>query len=241
MPTDGLFFRVLRRFNILWFAILGVVVIAVTAYQVYSNPIFREYLVAVVKPVKATVLPAAKPGISVMPETYGSYDTEYAPWGGKVFVAVRNYPLPEPITPEAMQGYKPAETVNVLVIDAKGGDSVWLFPTNKQVIVSRDSLFEGAAKGFSKPQTDPRPVIGMVMLVAPDGTAKTEPSAVYVWTKESGKTVKLFVADKVLSFDQSGADRYLILYEKGTETHVATYALPEFKLISDKRVPDLPK
>lgn len=251
MPQDCLFFRILRRFNILWGALVGVALIALIGFCAYQHLYLH-------KPVAWEPYPSAgfataediRPftpmasEITVTPDAFGSANTEYGPWSGRLFVATRSNPLPNPMTPENFKNYVANTVVNILVVDAKHGDGAWLFPTNAQSILSRDAVFEGGAKGVTQPETDPRPVLGMVLFVADTdktGALIRKTQAVYVWTKQSAKLVKLFAADKVLSYDQSGADRYLILYQAGKETRLATYSVPEFKQISDKLMPSLPK
>jgi hypothetical protein len=245
MPQDGLFFRVLRRFNILWLAILGLVLTAAAGQQLCKSAYVRQHIVRGLVATDLAQPKVAAPGeLAVIPDNFGSSDTEYRPWAGKVFVARRFMPMPEPATPESFKDYVPSQDVNILVTDAKSGEGVWLFPTNQQVITSRDAVYEGAAKAVTQSNTDPRPVVGMVMMVTDIGKAGKaikDTASVYLWTKQSAKMVKLFAADKVLSYDQSGAERYMILYQRGAETRLATYAVPGFDLQSDKRMPDMPK
>lgn len=237
---DGLFFRVLRRFNILWVAIAGLIIIVGGGYHVWKNVYIRHELFGThFVPPKAIADKVG--GYALDPANYGSSDTTYGPWDGAAFTLSRINPLPDSAKPEAFENYIPREVVNLMMFDPATGESFWLFPTNKQTIGARDAVYEGAAKEPAAPGADKRPILGMVMTVTDAETNKSGMVSVYRWLKGSKSAVKLFTADTLLSFGQSGADRYVILYQKGKETHSAVYSLPDFKQLSDKRMPDAPK
>ena len=245
MPQDGLFFRVLRRFNILWVAIAGLVIIAISGYQLCTNAQFRHNLMP---NLKSESLPPPAPvakELSIVSDNFGSADTQYGPWDGQVLVATRDTPFPDPSEPDAFKNYTPSQAVNVMVFDNKSGKGAWIFPDNNQVITSRDAVYEGAAKANTAPGTDPRPVVGMVMIVtAADKAAKAKSAdklSVYLWTKGAPTAVKLLAADGLQSLGQSGADRYVVVYQKGKETRAAVYSVPEFKKLSDNSLPEAPK
>jgi hypothetical protein len=242
MPQDGLFFRVLRRFNILWIALLGVLLIAATAYNLCHQPWLRHHFTPGPQVGSAAI---AAGGFTVSPASYASQDTQDGPFDDQVFVLNHVAPAPDFRSSEGFKDFVPPYVANVMVFNNKTVEGAWLFPTNKQVIVSRDAVYEGAAKQQMPAASDPRPVIGMVMLVRakPVKVGETAKDGVsfYVWTKGTAAAVKLIAADVAQTFGQVGADRYVILYKKGAETRVATYSVPEFKPLSDKRVPDAPK
>jgi hypothetical protein len=245
---DGLFFRVLRRFNILWIAIAGLVIIAASGYHLYKYFGVRHHMpmVGFLSEPRVALASSSPSEPWIVPDDYGSAETQYGPWDGKLFVLMRNNPIPDLQTPDAFEGYVPSVVMNVLVVDPKSGEGAWLFPTNKQIINIREALFEGAAKVQSQPATDQRPAMGMVMYVTDTDTNKDgkltakDATSVYFWLKGATSATKLFSADRILNYNQAGADRYVILYQKGKETHSAVYSLPDFKQLSDKRMPDAP-
>jgi hypothetical protein len=133
-----------------------------------------------------------------------------------------------------------------MVLDEKTGGGLWLFPSSKQIITSRDALYVGASTKQTAAATDLRQAYGMVMCVSGvDQKAKSAAvnncSALFVWTKAMPAAKKVLDIDEMISMGQYGADRYIVVYRKGTEVKSITYALPEFALLSDKPLPAAPK
>lgn len=246
MPQDGLFFRVLRRFNIIWVALLGVLLIVGFGYHCWKNPMLRHELLG--KPVASTVslgvLPTAAQEV-LDPESFGSETSYYGPDENTVMVLNKYNAVPT--APEDYANYVPKQAINVMVLDQKTGGGQWLFPGKKQIVVSRDALYEGAATTKTVPATDLRPAIGMTLGVIDadtdkDGalTTKDTPS-LYVWTKGMPAAKKLMVMDEMISVGQYGADRYIVVYRKGKELRTVTYTIPEFTVVADKPLPATPK
>ena len=247
MPQDGLFFRVLRRFNMIWIAIAGILLIVTTGQLIYKNAIIRHELFGT-KYSQFEMLPRGVPAkTQLRPETFGTPDTEYGPNLNTIMVLSRFGGLP--LSPSAVdiRNFVPNRTINIMVLDEKTGDGHWLFPTNNQLIVTRDALYQGAATAFSTPASDARPVIGMVMAVAENDTAKdgkivtSEPSALYVWLKGQPSAKKLLALDEMISIGQPSPDRYTVIYRSGNELKSVAYSVPDFKVLSSKVLPAAPK
>jgi hypothetical protein len=240
MPQDGLFFRVLRRFNMILVAIICLALIAFVGWHLYKTPAVRGSLLgyhhAVAKPL------VTKAQVAIQPENYGTPDTIYGPHLNTVLVLNRNMPFPTAEAPEAFENYVPRQALNIMVLDEKTGTGHWLFADNKQIITMRDALYEGEAVARTTPATDTRPVLGMVMVVVPDAAAKTAKlQAIYAWTKQLGTAKKLVDTDEMVSISQTAENRYVVIYRKGPATRSATYSVPDFKLLSDVELPAAPK
>jgi len=245
MPQDGLFFRVLRRFNTILATLIGLAILIGGGFGAYNYYQMQKVMHARMSALGVNA-PSASPGeLSLLPATLGSAEAAYSPWDGTTFTLSRTAPLPDAATPDAYVGFTPNEVVNMMVIDPKTGEGSWLFAGNEQIIDMRDAVYEGAAQGATTTTTDVRPVLGMVLFVRPaDKEGKATASAgttVYMWSKASGAMVKLLTADKIETYDQAGADRYVIVYDKGGRMHAATWSIPGFKPLSDKTMPATPK
>ena len=135
------------------------------------------------------------------------------------------------------------ERANLLVVHADGGPSRWLFRDNDRAILSQDSVL------VSEPVTgEPPPkAIGLVVKTAgikidENGTMTLEgPQALYIYHVGGTEAVPFFSADVILDSRQFGADRYVVIYENGASTKLATYSIPDFKLISEQPLPNMPK
>jgi hypothetical protein len=245
MPQDGLFFRVLRRFNMILVTIIALAVIGAVGWHVWKNPGFRHELTG--RPAFVLPAPAAQgEALVVEPENYGTSDTVYGPHQNTVMVLYRYPPFAAPGKAEEYPNYAPKQAVNIMVLDAKNGDGHWLFPDNKQVIVMRDALYEGPAESYTTPDTDKRPVLGMVLMVAPADTNKNgmldvgDAATLYAWTKGAAAAKALVAIDEMISVGQYD-DHYIVVYKKGKDLKSATYSVPEFKLLADKVLPKAPK
>jgi hypothetical protein len=241
MPQDGLFFRVLRRFNIVMATLIGLSLIAFVGWHLYKTPHLRREVLG--QPVASPVSQFAwqKTGMSVDPENYGT------------LVLSRNTPFPVAGTPDAFENYVPKQVLNVMVLDEKTGAGHWLFADNKQTIPMRDALYEGAPVAHTTPyegapvahttpSTDTRPVLGMVMVVVPEAQAKAaKTQVIYAWTKRLGDAKKLVEMDEIVSIGQPEENRYVVIYRKGKALKSATYSVPDFKLLSEIDLPAAPK
>lgn len=243
MPQDGLFFRVLRRFNIIIGTILGLSLIAVIGWHLYKTPEFRRAVIG--QPIVSFPYrhPVAQPDVVIEPENYGTPDTSYGPHGNTVLVLNRFAPFPTAAMPSDFEGYTPKRAINIMVLDEKAGTGHWLFATNKQFIALRDALYQGPVVTHTTPATDTRPLLGMVMEVAPDAEKPgvSKPEAIYAWTKRLGEAKKLLDVDAMISVDQTAEDRYVVIYRKGKAIKSATYSVPDFKLLSEGDLPAAPK
>jgi hypothetical protein len=257
MPQDGLFFRVLRRFNMILVTVIGLVIIAgagVAAwnYFVHILPMQEQFRSGFITEPKAAV-PAAPTDI-VVSDDYATPNADYNP-GGYIQVlrrvpgsaqVIRSFSSTDPYG-VAAPSYPGVEDVNIMVVDPKSGKGHWLFEGTKRNIVMREAIYEGANKVKTVSQTDTRPLIGLVFWVVETDTDKdgaltaSDAITLCLWLKGETRVTKLMQVDYLLSTSQITADRWLVTYRKGKELHTALYSVPEFQLVADNVLPDAPK
>ncbi len=123
--------------------------------------------------------------------------------------------------------------VNILIVNGDDASSRWMFPDNGQTILSRDELHAGDGAGaFS-------PVTGLVLTVGNTGGDGPHKS-LYFYRVGGGPAVRFMTADDVISGEQVGADRYLVLSRNGMHSTAAVYSLIDLRVLSQKPMPDVP-
>ena len=135
------------------------------------------------------------------------------------------------------------QDVNILLVDGNGAGH-WVFRGNERTISARDTILESVSDtGNSQEQN----AIGLAITVIDadtngDGklTAKDR-KTLYGYLLGSEGAVKLMTADDFLGASQFGADRYVVVYADKETARSAVFSLPDFKLISDNPLPNVPK
>ncbi len=119
-------------------------------------------------------------------------------------------------------------SANILIVNGDDATSRWMFPDNDQSILKRSELHNNDGAWS--------PVAGLVLTVAtPAG------ESLYYYRVGGGPAVRFLTADSVISGDQVGSDRYLVLARRGTKVTASVYSLVDFKLVTEKAAPDLPQ
>jgi hypothetical protein len=157
--------------------------------------------------------------------------------------------------------YREPRDVNLLLVDGMTSESRWLFRGNHRnivtwsVVTAASAPQEPAATG---PVVIPAPgfdgsiapnipgVAALVVTVVDTDTNKDgelgdgDSRSLYVYRPGGGEAVKLLTADIVKVSSQVGTDRYVVVYEKGKSAMTAVYSVPEFKLLSERPLPNVP-
>lgn len=154
-----------------------------------------------------------------------------------------------------------AETqdVNLLAVDADNSTGHWLFKGYDRMILTKDGVQESwpsaptgtgptiiRAPGSGVAQDAPSTIALVIEAVDADTdrdgkiTAKDKHS-LYVYRAGMTEAVKIITADDFLSVQQIGSDKYLVICENGKTASAATFSLPDFKLLSEKPLPNVPK
>lgn len=242
MPQESLFFRILHRVNTILLTIIGLAIVFGAGYGIWYEherqhglDISRAELQAATDLAKLPPVPDI-----VVGEDYASLGSDYNPNG---YINILKHASHPPLN-----DYGPGtDDVNAMVVDPRTGKGAWLFAGTKRNIVTREGIYEGAVKGRTTAETDTRPLIGLVLWVAETDTDKdgalTNADAItlYLWRKGETKVTKIRTVENLLSTSQVAADRWLITYRTGNTFHSALYSVPEFELIAENQLPEMPK
>lgn len=235
---DGLFFRIVRRINMLLVLVIALGLLAGGAFigwQKYKEGDFSfTPYDGIYKPPHLTA-DKMKPHYNVALAPYEAPIDPAHPAINGIFVLNRTMFGP----------YSYAETgevANIMEIDDKTGEGHWLFKG-----ADRNITFRGGVRKGDLPDgaaTDDRPLIGLVLWVVEKDANKDgsygfeDPISAYVWRFGETKPTKLFEADDGLSTGQMNGKLYAVVYVKGGKHISATYSIPDFKLVSEKVLPD---
>jgi hypothetical protein len=132
---------------------------------------------------------------------------------------------------EHWKGGATGAAVNLLIVNSDDATSRWMFPDNGQTILSRDEL-HGGDGGFV-------PVTGLVLAVSARDAEKPRES-LYFYRVGGGPAVRFLTVDTIISADQAGSDRYLVLARKDGHMTAALYSLIDFRVLAEKPAPDVP-
>jgi hypothetical protein len=125
-------------------------------------------------------------------------------------------------------------SVNLLIVNSDDASSRWMFPDNGQTILSRDELH------MTDGGTIYSPVTGLVLTVS-NTAGESARESLYYYRIGGGPAVRFLTVDSIVSAQQAGSDRYLVIYRSGTRTVAAVYSLVDFRAVAEKIVPDIPQ
>ncbi len=245
MADENRFFRFVGRFNTLAIAVvivgIAIVAIVLVAYSLIS-PWNNPYTVPV-----GHFAPVPKDA-----EKNYTYRIESEPlattgtnerilvlrrWQGEP----KEYGLAD-ISKVSSYSRSDVQDVNFLVVDGDSAASHWLFPGYDRSILSKDAVY-GARPATNTEQ----PLLAWVIQTVDADTNKDgeltpkDRKSLYVYRVGAGEAVKFLTTDNVLATQQIDADKYLVVYEKGKTATAATFSVPDFKLLSEKPLPNVPK
>jgi hypothetical protein len=239
MGDENRFFRLLWRFNAILLAVVGVagvVAIAAMAVDVLGRTPWE----------RPTGGFAPVPGKAEQNATYRLDGSGFAALGREQILALRRWdgaPSAHGLQMDAVEmsrsSYFPMQdTVNAVAID-DSGKSHWLFRGYERRIVGqqaiRASLEENAA------------VTAIVFTVLDADTNKDgkfsegDRKSLYLYRAGDALAQKILTVDEIRLNRQSAPDRYLIVSETGKAATVASYALPDFRLLATQPVPNVPE
>jgi hypothetical protein len=153
---------------------------------------------------------------------------------------------------DSSSGYRNVDAVNLLVIDTQSGASKWLFGGYKRRILSQEAVYQGAPKqpaplpAQSGSKTAIATAIALVLRTIDADTNKDgeldskDVQSLYYFRSNNARAVKFFSAEYILSSGETDTGDYLIVYEQGREAFAATFEIPDFKLKSTQKLPEVP-
>lgn len=144
------------------------------------------------------------------------------------------------VTPEA------SATVNLLIVDKKTGANKWLFQGFDRAIVSQETVLTGRWY-WHEPEVDDDIAIDLVVMKVidadsnGDGVLTSEDrQTLYVVRFPAAGPEKLLTADAIWFTVQKNKE-YQVGYRDAGEGYLATYALPDFTLVSKVKVEGMPQ
>jgi hypothetical protein len=254
MTDENRFFRYLWRFNALVLAGLGIA----GACAAIGSFLF---------PWRPAEL-APKGGFAPIPAaaekefTYRLEDGGVSQWVGQEGIAAlerwkgapASYGLEMKVMIAASSSRRWAgnRNVNMLAVNSGDASSHWLFKGYDRAILSDDLIYPGRTTAEQSadryaPLEFRSAATALVMTVVDADTngdgdlSEKDRQSFYVYRPGTGDPVKLFTADLIKSAHQTGPSSYLVIYEKGRSAFAATYSIPDFKLVAEKPLPDVPK
>jgi hypothetical protein len=233
------FFKVLWRIN----AVLAfVALIAVIGFVVLLSKerIDRPLLAYFVPPPAAAVVPK-KPAYRYELEKDLLIGADTASADFELYRLVRWGKIDgKPMPPEA------SATVNLLVADKKSGATKWLFEGFDRTIINQETVLTGRWY-WREPEADDDVPVEIVVLKVIDADTNGDGAltlddrqALYVARFPAAGPVKLLEADAVWFTLQKNKE-YQVGYRDRGEGYLATYALPDFTLVSKTKIEGLPQ
>ena len=136
--------------------------------------------------------------------------------------------------------------VNLLVVRGDGS-SQWLFPGYNRAILSRNEVCAAKEPEQAWLKQTCKTTSALVIDVAgirvdEKGEYETiAPESLYVYRPGDREPVKFATADVFRTSRQLEADRYIVVSERDGKATTAIYSVPDFKLLSQKPLPNVPK
>lgn len=132
--------------------------------------------------------------------------------------------------------------VNLLAVDTVSGSGQWIFHGYRRAILSAQGL-ERVTDGNDN--ETPTALVLIIQTIDADTnndgelTDKDEQS-LYFYRPGMPFAEKFLDADYIISREQTSANTFLVVYERGKTAIAATFSIPELKLILEKPVPSVP-
>jgi hypothetical protein len=124
-------------------------------------------------------------------------------------------------------------SVNLLIVNTNDATSRWMFPDNGQTILTRDELYAG--------DSDVSPVAGLVLMVSKSDDEGKARQSLYHYRIGGGPAARFLTADGIVTAQQVGYDRYLVIYRNGGRTAAETFSLLDFSSLAQQPLPDIPQ
>jgi hypothetical protein len=249
MDQNG-FFRWVWRLNALLLAVGGLFLLVMAIMAFFTRPWYGPTPEGHFAPVPKGAEKHSTYRIARLEISVGHEDIfQLGRWDG----SPNEYGLQDIIVAPRSAVYTGPNTVNLLAVDDVSGASHWLFRGYDREIVRQETVTKRdeepgpptvAAPGTPAPYGNHS--IALVIHTIDADTDKDgeltgkDRQSLYIYRPGMGFAVKLLDADLVLSTAQADDAHYLVVYERGRDAIAATYSLPDFKLVSQKRIPPVP-
>jgi hypothetical protein len=139
-----------------------------------------------------------------------------------------------------------AAAVNILIVDRKTKKTSWVFKGFDRLIVSQTPMLLGRWAYDDYEASEVAPIHQIVMRVVEKDTngdgylTPDDRQTLYICHFNGTEPEKILSADQIWTAEQNGKS-YVITYRDGDTAYIATYSVPDFKLVEQIKVDDMPK
>ncbi len=252
MSEENKFFRFLWRFNAVLLAIAGVLVIGALATSMIEGWMMRHRSP---EPPEGNFAPVPKSAeknytyrLEAQPDSVALPHEEFLAlqrWDG----SLGSYGLAMDLkvtTSFSSSFYHYTDAVNLLAVDSSSGASHWLFSGYSRRVVDQQSIYTGGPSiiGDSKPSPDPIALVIRTVDKDTNGDGQLDYKdgwSLYFYRPGDARATKFFDADHIISMNEINGGDFSVVYEKGKSAFAARFHIPDFKLVSEKPLPDVPQ
>jgi len=162
--------------------------------------------------------------------------------------APSSYGLAMAITVGSSPIYHYTDAVNLLAVNTTTGASHWLFEGYRRAVVDQQSIYSGGPPPTVPPPGGSRenPIALVIRTVDRDSNNDgqldfRDRQALYFYRAGDKSASKFFESEYILSMQEVEGGNFFIVYEKGQSAIAATFRVPDFKLLSQNKLPDVPQ
>jgi hypothetical protein len=253
MSEENKFFRFIWRLDALLLALVGILVIGLITTLLVENWTRNSY-----QPVpEGHFAPVPKSA-----ELNNTYRLEVLPdvaaFQSEQFYSLqrwneppRHYGLAMEMAASSSVFYRYNNAVNVLAVDTGTVKSHWLFSGYHRTIVDQQALYRGGpivvvgpAAFAQKQAADPVALVFRTIDKDSNGDGELDSKdhqSLYFYRSGDPHAVKFFDADYIISTQEVDGGNFFVVFEKGQFAFAATFHVPDFKLLSEHSLPDVPQ
>jgi len=140
------------------------------------------------------------------------------------------------------------DAVNLLAVNTVTGASRWLFEGYKRAVVDQQSIYGGGPPSVVPAPGEPieTPIAIVIRTVNNDTNNDgrfdlRDRQALYYYRPGNQRASKFFEADYIISMREVAGGNFFVVYEKGQSAIAAKFRSPDFKLLSQNKLPDVPR
>jgi len=250
-PDENRFFRFLWRFDAILLALAGLLVIGLIPALVIQDWILRHHSEPVPEGHFAPVPKSAEQSY-----TYRLSDQpDFTSLGQEQFYVLQrwkgapsSYGLADLVVTSS-PAYHFNDAVNLLAVNTTTGASHWLFEGYRRAVVDQQSIYSGGPPPLATPVAPappPKPIALVLRTVDKDTNNDgrfdySDRQSLYYYRSGDERASKFFEAEYILSMREVEGGNFFVVYEEGQSAIAATFRVPDFKLLSQHKLPDVPR
>ena len=244
---ENRFFRFLWRFNAILLALAGVLLIGVLSTLLVQAWITRHAYQPVPEGRFAPVPKAAEQNYTFRlsdQSNFGSLAEEQLYALQRYKGAPSSYGLADE-TVGSSSSDRFTDSVNLLAVNIITGASHWLFEGYRRAVVDQQSIYSGGPAPVA-PAPLAKPIALVIRTVDKDTNNDGrfdfhDRQSLYYYRSGDERAAKFFEAEYILSTRQVEGGNFFVVYEEGQSAIAATFRVPDFKLLSQHKLPDVPR